>query len=489
MFILTKQNNRFIAIILIIFLVLIFCMMSYSNAFAIAPLVVAGGVLLTAYIMSATGILFNDTQKANAGATQVYNSLSAKTKTHLNNASLIVGSSVILGQSAFGEIANSMYSYLQSDAVRQALLTGEMTSSLQSVNGKPMSLWLSQLGNPAKILQNIFAGYSTIEVGRYSSSGLVFESISLDSVGLIHIYSGGTGDGAYAFTSFPPIHGTGGNVFNYNESQWQSLLSTVFSVTYDKTEDGYTYYNCTYGVDTRPLRLNSTNIVSGMGEVLDYTIYPDYVIPGIVGQSVANGDIDINDVSSNVGTNSIGADTPITVPYEGTTLDDLISYSPSDVLSIPSTKDFTTDLSTGTIVGEGELVGEGEGTGVFGDMGKWALNLPFIGPIIALLQAILSKISAITEVSEFNIDFEPLKVDLTTVFPFCIPFDFVRLITVYSHSPADYAFSIDLDTDYWSIHHTVDLTPFRIPIIFFRWVVTLYFTYILISRTRDFMKW
>ena len=142
------------------------------------------------------------------------------------------------------------------------------------------------------------------------------------------------------------------------------------------------------------------------------------------------------------------------------------------------------------MIGEGELIGTGEGTGIFSDIGKWALNLPFIGPIIALLQAILSKIAAITEVSNFDIDFTPLKVDLTTVFPFCIPFDFVRLITVYSHSPSDYAFNIDLDTSYWSIHHTVDLTPFRIPIIFPKgWVVTLYFTYIVISRTRDFMKW
>ena len=35
----------------------------------------------------------------------------------------------------------------------------------------------------------------------------------------------------------------------------------------------------------------------------------------------------------------------------------------------------------------------------------------------------------------------------------------------------------------------VDLSPFSIPIIFFRWVVTIWFSWILISRTRDMIKW
>jgi len=90
---------------------------------------------------------------------------------------------------------------------------------------------------------------------------------------------------------------------------------------------------------------------------------------------------------------------------------------------------------------------------------------------------------------DFKLDWSPLKIGLTKVFPFCIPFDFSRMISVFSATPTDFKFNIDLDTMYFKVHHTVDLTSFRLPIMFFRYVVIIMFSYILISRTRTFMKW
>lgn len=119
----------------------------------------------------------------------------------------------------------------------------------------------------------------------------------------------------------------------------------------------------------------------------------------------------------------------------------------------------------------------------------WPYTIPILGDILKILNKILEAIREFFDISDFSLDFEPLKIGLTKKFPFCIPFDLLRLVQTFSAQPTDFNFRIYLKTSYFTIDHTVDLTPFWLPIRFFRWLCVIYFSWILISRTRDLMKW
>ena len=109
--------------------------------------------------------------------------------------------------------------------------------------------------------------------------------------------------------------------------------------------------------------------------------------------------------------------------------------------------------------------------------------------ILDWVKSIANTIANFFDVSEFTLDFSPFEIGLSKVFPFCIPFDFYNGIKLFSSKADNFSFDIKLDTEYFKIDHTVDLTPFRIPILFFRYIVVFWFSWILISRTRDLMKW
>lgn len=145
------------------------------------------------------------------------------------------------------------------------------------------------------------------------------------------------------------------------------------------------------------------------------------------------------------------------------------------------------DVVVGT--GAGSITGTGEGTGIFEGVGSLVLDIPIIGTIASTLSGILEAIKGFFDVSRFDLNFESLKVGLTGVFPFCIPFDFFNAVKMFSSDTSSFVFDINLETEYFTIDHTVDLTPFRLPILFFRYVVVFWFGFILISRTKDFMKW
>lgn len=139
----------------------------------------------------------------------------------------------------------------------------------------------------------------------------------------------------------------------------------------------------------------------------------------------------------------------------------------------------TTGATTGTQSGTGDIP---QGT-------TWPYSIPILGNILKILTEISEAIKGFFDISDFSLDFEPLKIGLTKKFPFCIPFDLLRIVKTFSVQPTDFNFKIYLDTSYFTIDHTVDLSPFWIPIRFFRWLCVIYFSWILISRTRDLMKW
>ena len=134
-------------------------------------------------------------------------------------------------------------------------------------------------------------------------------------------------------------------------------------------------------------------------------------------------------------------------------------------------------------VGTGEAVGEGEGVE--------NPDIPTEGTDTGLIQNILDKITNFFDSpSDFKLDFDGFKnLILPDRFPFCIPFDLINSVRVFAASAANFSFDIDLETSYFSVHHTVDLSPFVVPIAFFRYTCVLFWIWVLITRTRDLMKW
>lgn len=107
-----------------------------------------------------------------------------------------------------------------------------------------------------------------------------------------------------------------------------------------------------------------------------------------------------------------------------------------------------------------------------------------LGEIIALLKNFFDS------PSDFKLDMDGFRnLAIKDKFPFCIPFDMVDSVKQFAANAADYEFRIDLQTQYFSVDHVVDLKPLAVPLAFFRYIVVTWFVWVLLSRTRDLMKW
>lgn len=190
---------------------------------------------------------------------------------------------------------------------------------------------------------------------------------------------------------------------------------------------------------------------------------------------------DIPSVDTATGTVTFPSDAAYTkdavsVPYpvdaEGVKVPDI----PYDKVVDQSTGKTLDDADTGTDTKPGEGTGEGTetGSGVSG----------LIGTIIGLLKNFFDS------PSDFKLDMDGFRnLAIADKFPFCIPFDMVDSVKQFAVTAANYQFRIKFDTQYFSVDHTVDLTPIAVPLAFFRYIVCVWFVWVLMSRTHDLMKW
>lgn len=92
---------------------------------------------------------------------------------------------------------------------------------------------------------------------------------------------------------------------------------------------------------------------------------------------------------------------------------------------------------------------------------------------------------------DLSLDLDSLKINtvIKDKFPFCLPFDLYNVIKLFSISPSNPNFDINISTSFFKINHEIDLTSIYLPITFFRYVVTAFFVFFLISKTKDFISW
>lgn len=190
---------------------------------------------------------------------------------------------------------------------------------------------------------------------------------------------------------------------------------------------------------------------------------------------------DIPSVDTATGTATFPSDAAYTkdavsVPYPVDTEGVKVPDIPYDKVVDQSTGKTLDDADTGTDTKPGEGTGEGTetGSGVSG----------LIGTIIGLLKNFFDS------PSDFKLDMDGFRnLAIADKFPFCIPFDMVDSVKQFAVTAANYQFRIKFDTQYFSVDHTVDLTPIAVPLAFFRYIVCVWFVWVLMSRTHDLMKW
>lgn len=219
--------------------------------------------------------------------------------------------------------------------------------------------------------------------------------------------------------------------------------------------------------DDRPVAVSASVRMSVSGDLA----YPsdNYLVkmPDIPSVDTATGTVTF---PSDAAYTKDAVSVPYPVDAEGVKVPDI----PYDKVVDQSTGKTLDDADTGTDTKPGEGTGTETGSGVSG----------LIGTIIGLLKNFFDS------PSDFKLDMDGFRnLAIADKFPFCIPFDMVDSVKQFAATAADYQFRIKFDTQYFSVDHTVDLTPIAVPLAFFRYIVCVWFVWVLMSRTHDLMKW
>lgn len=113
------------------------------------------------------------------------------------------------------------------------------------------------------------------------------------------------------------------------------------------------------------------------------------------------------------------------------------------------------------------------------------------GSNTSLLQKILDLLKNFFDgPSDFRLNMDGFRnLAIADKFPFCIPFDLVDSIKQFAVTAKDFHFRIKLDTHYFKVDHEVDLSDMVLPFAFFRYMVLVWFVWMLMLRTRDLVKW
>lgn len=163
----------------------------------------------------------------------------------------------------------------------------------------------------------------------------------------------------------------------------------------------------------------------------------------------------------------------VSVPYpvdtEGVKVPDIPYDKVVDQSTGKALDDTGTDTDTPSKPGEG--TGAGSNTG--------------------LLQKILDLLKNFFDSpSDFRLNMDGFRnLAIADKFPFCIPFDLVDSIKQFAVTAKDFHFRIKLDTHYFKVDHEVDLSDMVLPFAFFRYMVLVWFVWMLMLRTRDLVKW
>ena len=209
-----------------------FVAMSYSMSFAIAPVLVAGGVALLASALIAGGVVFHSSEDLQNSAEGLYQTLSEKAKQNIKNAAILSGSTYIMGAELIEKTSSYIYNKLSLLMLNAALINGVLTGS-----GQPLGMDAQEYGQAGGLQTFGFYKWDTC----YSSStpdGTYTIGERVDYVKVKLEYNGGGSVYRYEMPS-----GQDGAI-TADWSTIQQKRGTV-SIVYVKQMDGHSVYKYT----------------------------------------------------------------------------------------------------------------------------------------------------------------------------------------------------------------------------------------------------
>ncbi|MDO5303254.1 MAG: hypothetical protein Q4E84_05055 [Clostridia bacterium] len=469
------QRHKVLRIFFIMFLILcilfVGCMASMTSVYALNPALVGPALTVVSAILVAAGIQASSDADLSSLANSYYNSLPAVVTSGISK--IVTDFSSWTNPATFtfkitDEISQSLSSWISNNYIDDEIkVNGDLT-----INGVGWGWCKIHTGTVSNALSP--SSYSiprTLPFIFYDDKNRKHEVTSSDVPGLVYF------DGRL-------VHGLCvlyGNSFP---------IASLNGYYVNALPQGATNTNDVINIRLSSLDSSSVTSLPGATAKTDTAYFPSGVLEGAGATTYPSG------------TASKPLDTGTTV-------------------AIPST-----GVNAGTDVGSVRVPGgtaTGDSTGVIGFLEKILaalagileniLSLPvaiynaLAGAFTSILESIKSLAGTITgaisgafadiktfigklfDTSEFKLDFSKFKFKLTEIFPFCIPFDFVKGIKTLVANSSGFVFNLKLNTPYFKFNHTVDLTPFKVPILFFRFIVDFWFCFILISRTRDWIKW
>lgn len=276
-------------------------------------------------------------------------------------------------------------------------------------------------------------------------------------------------------------------------TRWGTESALYVSFDYDIDIPGYSAtFNHEYrGVPTGTIIDDSVDDAINRNS-LHYTVSPDsYIFGGSIDEKSPN----IAKIPSDKVSSVMTPDGKIKNIYDGS-IDDFIQ----DIAENTTLDDFYSDSKQKIDIDtEGKIVFDIDTEVPYPDIQETPEEVSIgLGKIIALLQRIVNWLSRIFNTmanffvvpDDLDLDFSSFKgADLREKFPWCIPFDLKDSFSSFAQQAKNPSFDIDLDTEYFSIHHTIDYSFMTFFIGFFRYACIVFFSVFLMSKTRDLIKW
>ena len=277
---------------------------------------------------------------------------------------------------------------------------------------------------------------------------------------------------------------SGGNVWELNPT----AISNVYT-------SGFTLIS-----ENNLLRLKFGETYFGQVEIDNYIDNDEFTNGKIVGTPdiVDNPNYDWNNFQS--GNKSVSLDV-------ATGPGGLPIFTPDGLPSLNLSPDFMVDVTPGVVTDQdlsGHPYTPNAGEVPYPDIEFTPIeDVPaFQGENIGLLKSIVNWVSLIgnellglpvklfSAPSDLSLDFSKLKLtDFKNKFPFSIPWDIARCITVFAKSPTAPDLNIDIDTEYLQIQHSIDVSRIDFPLRFARYAASVFFIMYLAGKTRDVIKW
>ena len=450
---------RVLCLLLIACVLCCSCLMPYAQAVVVESAVFYGAYELIAAMLIGGGVVYATSDDARSAAAQVYDWLATNASAALDKINFWVAQAIVGGVSTGIRVSQDIWDMLVS--AFDSIFGGVGGSDFVEYGVPYSAATEDELDNIESLLSldnALSNGVRAVRYHRYADDWIIDFTVGYQSDYL-------------CVTTFLP---SGQAIAENVKFVGDSLSDFGFCLVPVSSKWSALYVG--YMVDGQFTSVDASVMSLSFG---DYTFYPDSSFSGSADLVFPsdNSLVRVPDLPD-VQTDEDGKEV---VVYPD------LSLNPTDHLAdIPKQETGEqVDVPYDTLVdvGTGEAVGEGEGVE--------NPDIPTEGTDTGLIQNILDKITNFFDSpSDYKLNFDGFKnLILPDRFPFCIPFDLINSVRVFAASAANFSFDIDLETSYFSVHHTVDLSPFAVPIAFFRYTCVLFWIWVLITRTRDLMKW